>query len=125
MEDIPDIIIVHALVAALAIVIGPIQFLSRKGSPGHRATGYVWVILMVATSLTSFWITGLNGARFSFIHILSVVTLVSITLAIIAARRRNMRSHRSAMIWTYVGLVTAFVFTLMPGRLTHEIVFGF
>jgi uncharacterized membrane protein len=44
---------------------------------------------------------------------------------VLHARRHWVRSHRAAMISLFAGaLVIAGVFTLLPGRVMHEVVFG-
>ena len=83
----------------------------------HRKLGKVWVGLMTIVATTSFWITGINGDRWSPIHILSVITLVSLVYAVVAVRKGKIDSHRYAMLGTCVGLIAAFLFALAPGRL--------
>ena len=125
MKVVEPIVLAHAIAAAAALVLGPLQFLNRSGSRPHRIFGYVWVALMIFTAVSSFWIVEIFDGWFSPIHLLSIVTLAGLASAITYAKRHNMRGHRSAMMWTYAGLVGAFVFTLLPGRFTHSILFGF
>jgi uncharacterized membrane protein len=46
-------------------------------------------------------------------------------LGVMRARRHQVEKHRWAMIGLFTGaLVIAGVFTLLPGRIMHEVVFG-
>jgi uncharacterized membrane protein len=46
-------------------------------------------------------------------------------VAVVAARRHNVRRHRSMMLWLFAGaLAIAGLFTFMPGHIMHAVVFG-
>jgi uncharacterized membrane protein len=75
-------------------------------------------------AITSFWITGIRPGQFSPIHLLSILTLVTLPFAIWARRVGRIGSHRTAMISLYVSLVAAGAFTLLPTRLIGRAVFG-
>jgi uncharacterized membrane protein len=46
-------------------------------------------------------------------------------LAVLHARRHNVSAHRKAMMSIFFGaLVVAGLFTLLPGRIMHAVVFG-
>lgn len=115
----------HALAAIAALIIGGIQFALPKGTSIHRMTGYAWVAGMAWVALSSFWIHAIQLiGPFSPIHILSVITLASLYWAMRTART-NVRAHQRILISLYVGgLVIAGGFTLMPGRVMHQVVFG-
>ncbi|MEQ9812589.1 MAG: DUF2306 domain-containing protein [Azospirillaceae bacterium] len=116
----------HALAALAALVLGLAQFALPKGTPAHRWTGRVWVVLMVAVALSSFFIhtIGMLGP-FSAIHLLSIFTLFALAMAIRAIRRGAVASHKGWMIGTFVGgLIVAGGFTLLPGRVMHAVVTG-
>jgi uncharacterized membrane protein len=50
---------------------------------------------------------------------------VTLPLAVVHARRHRVERHRNAMIAIFAGaLVIAGLFTLMPGRIMHAVVFG-
>ncbi len=87
--------------------------------------GYVWVIIMAAIALSSFGIRGLRPGRFSFVHVVSIVTLAVIPFAVLHARRHRVRRHAIAMVSLFAGsLLIAGGFTLVPGRIMHNVVFG-
>lgn len=108
------LMLVHLAGAFLALGIGARLLMLQKGTPAHRTTGRLWVALMVMTSLSSFGIRS-TGA-FSVIHLLSVWTLFSVAMAMLSVYRHHIRSHRRWMTGTYIGLVMAGLFALLPQR---------
>ena len=122
----PVVVQLHAYCAIAALIIGGIQLARTKGGIAHRTMGYIWVTLMVIIALSSFWIHEINQWNgFNLIHLLSVLTLVSVPLGIHAIRRGNVDRHRKAMtslFWS--ALVVGGLFTLMPGRIVHRMLFG-
>jgi uncharacterized membrane protein len=117
---------VHAFAAMAAFVLGLVQFAAPKGTLPHRAVGWIWVALMAAVAISSFWIHQLRLiGPFSPIHLLSIFTLVILPLAVWKAHSHQVRAHRRTMIALFCGaLVVAGLFTLLPGRIMHEVVFG-
>lgn len=117
---------VHAFAAMAAFALGVVQFARRKGDSPHRLAGYVWVGLMLLVAGTSFWIHGIDQWRgFSLIHALSLWVLVFTPIAVMMARRGNIGAHKRSMIGLFAGaLVIAGLFTLVPGRLMHAVLFG-
>jgi uncharacterized membrane protein len=79
---------------------------------------------MMLVAAISLGMTGINPGHFSYIHLLSVLTLVNIPYAIWMRRRGNVAAHAWAMSSNYAGLLVAGAFTLVPGRLMHAVVFG-
>lgn len=116
---------IHVATVVPAALIGPYMFLSRKGTPTHRLAGMVWLGLMVVAALSSFFIHTINlFLGFSPIHLLSLYVLYGSWSALRAARAHRIREHRLTVIGIYVGgIVIAGGFTLLPGRLMHEVVF--
>ncbi|CAN7550358.1 DUF2306 domain-containing protein [Acidovorax sp. Leaf78] len=119
------VIAIHAAAALAAIAIGPVALWARKGATQrprlHRAAGYAWVTLMVATAISAIFITGGSGPRwgsFGLIHLLIPVTLGMLVLSFVYLARRNIAGHRKAMQRVYFGAcVVAGAFTLLPDRL--------
>jgi uncharacterized membrane protein len=107
----PAIIQIHAFAAMAAFAVALTQLALPKGTLRHRVVGYAWAILI--------W------GPFSWIHLLSVYTLVMLPIGITHARRHRIKTHRRVMLGLFFGaLVIAGVFTLWPGRVMHEVVFG-
>ncbi|MHB2166278.1 DUF2306 domain-containing protein [Alsobacter sp. R-9] len=116
----------HAFAALGALALSAHQFLGRPGTPVHRAVGMVWVALMAATALSSFWIHDLRMlGPFSVIHLLSVFVLTQLVRGVLAARAGRIEEHRRTMRGLFLyGLVVAGLFTLLPGRIMHAVVAG-
>ena len=110
------IIWAHLLAALLAVTLGSINLACKKGTFQHRVLGWCWLVLMLVVTVPSFWIRELKDGSFSWIHLLTVVTLASMAVAIVAIRRGRVRTHARAMIGTMVGAAIAGAFALMPGR---------
>jgi len=111
----------HALAAIAAFVLGLVQFLAPKGTLPHRTIGWIWVLLMAAVAISSFWIHTIRLAGpFSPIHLLSIFTLIMLPLAVWRAHQHRVTDHRRIMIMTFSGaLVIAGLFTLVPGSCTR------
>jgi uncharacterized membrane protein len=116
----------HAFAAMAAFALGIVQLSAPKGTLPHRTIGWIWVTLMVAVSLSSFWVHNMRlWGPWSPIHLLSIFTLVMLPLAVWAAHRHAVDYHRRAMTGIFLGaLVIAGLFTLVPGRIMHAVVLG-
>src|SRR5580698_2832575 len=117
---------VHAFAAMAAFAVGVVQLSAPKGTLPHRAVGWLWVALMLAVSISAFWIHTIRlWGPWSPIHLLAIFTLVMLPVAVLHARRHRVRQHRIAMLSLFFGaLVIAGLFTLFPGRIMHAVVFG-
>lgn len=108
----------HVLAALVSVALGLVQLVRRKGDQRHRHLGRVWVVLMLWTAVSSFWIRHLRDGAFSWLHILSLVTLVTVTLGVWRIRRGDVQAHRGNMIGSWLGSVSAMVFALaVPTRM--------
>lgn len=114
---------IHVVTVVAALFLGAPILLMKKGTALHKALGRIWATLMMTTAITSFWLTGLTGG-IGPIHIFSVVTLVSIPLAIYHIRKGNIIGHQRAMTGPYIGLFVAGLFSFLPGRMMGNLVFG-
>ncbi len=116
----------HAAAASGALLLGVVQMVAPKGTLPHRTLGWIWVVLMAGTAGSSFAVTGLAGAgHFSWIHLLSLFTLLALPVAVMAARRGRIERHKRAMVLLFAGgLVITGLFTLLPGRIMNQVVFG-
>ena len=123
LQNMTPAIHLHLWTALPALLIGAFVLARPKGTAVHKAMGRIWVALMFAAAISSFWIKSSTG-DFSWIHLLSIWVLFTMSLAFIQIRRRNVASHRSWMIGTYIGLVVAGTLTLLPGRRIHVLFFG-
>ena len=108
-------LIVHLGTVLPALPLGAWLLVKRKGGAVHRLLGRVWGGMMVTTAVSSFWLQ--ESGSLSFIHVFSVITLVSIPLGVFWIRRGDVERHRRTMTSTYIGLVVAGLFAFVPGRL--------
>ena len=122
----PSPIPFHAVVALSALVLGAVQLVGAKGTTIHRRIGTVWVLLMLGTALSALFIHAIQlWGPFSPIHLLIPVTLIGLWQAVAAARRGNIRLHKLMMASLYgLALVVTGLFTLLPNRVMHAVVFA-
>jgi uncharacterized membrane protein len=110
------------IVVALALTV-PLM-LRRRGDRSHRVLGMVWVAAMIGTALLSFQIHTVNGG-WSWIHLLSVWTLVQVPLLWWHARTHNVAGHRRGVRGMVTGaLLIAGFFTFPFDRLLGHWLFG-
>jgi uncharacterized membrane protein len=126
------ILSLHAFPGLLALILGSIVLLSKKGTKTHKRRGYIWLGLMLLLSLTAVFIQEINPGSYSLIHLLIPWTIFSIIFGIYAIKKFKVTKNkvwRNLHQWTMIGLffgalVIAGAFTLMPGRMLNEIMFG-
>jgi uncharacterized membrane protein len=115
------LIALHAVAATLAMVLGAVNLLRRRRDLPHRVIGRTWIGAMYFTSFSSFWIQEIRPGSFSWIHALSVLTIVTLTLGLWNARRGRVAAHAGNMIGTYLGLIGAFIgVVVVPSRLIPQ-----
>ena len=124
--DAPIAIQIHVAAVVPAAILGAYLLARPKGTPRHRLLGKIWMVLMVVTALSSFFIHQINLLYgFSPIHLLSIAVLAGSWRAILAARRHDIRAHRRIVSGMYFGgIVVAGLATLLPGRLMNAVVFS-
>jgi len=125
-------IAIHLSAALGALATGPLALWTRQGTQPrprlHRAFGYAWVTLMLASAVSALFIHG--GTRFAIagfspIHLLVPTVFATLFFAFRMLARGNIAGHRKAMRGLYYGAcVTAGVFTLLPQRYLGQLVFG-
>lgn len=118
------LVAIHMTAALAALALGPFAIWARKGAVQrprlHRALGYSWVALMLATALSAVFIKNQVGPSlggFGLIHLLIPVTLASLVAAFWFLAKGNIVGHRKTMVSLYIsGCLIAGFFTFMPGR---------
>jgi uncharacterized membrane protein len=102
----------HTLIALLAMVLGGVVVVNRKGTRRHKALGWGYVASMVLLNATALSIYRLFG-KFGPFHWLALSSLISIFVALtfmLLKRPRNwLALHGETMSWSYVGLLAAAV----------------
>ena len=118
----------HLVTAFSALVIGGVVLWRRKGTFDHRLLGWTWVVLMASTAVASAFIRDYrlpNLAGFTPIHGFTLLVAVMLPRGIWFIRHGNVVGHRKAMRGLFIGAcVIAGLFTLLPGRIMHAVVFG-
>ena len=116
---------IHVLTVVPAFALGGWMLWARKGTALHKALGRIWLMLMVVTALSSFFIHEIRMVGdFSPIHLLSILTLASCFNIIRTARKRQFSAHRRtvlALYWGGIGLAGAFM--VAPGRIMNRAIF--
>ena len=108
------LIATHAFAALTSLLLGGWQlFFSAKGSTVHRIVGRIGVGAMYYVAITSFWIQDIRPGHFSLLHILSIVTIVTVPIGLISAMRGNIAAHLGNMMGNWIGLCFAFVFAVV------------
>jgi uncharacterized membrane protein len=99
----------HLTSAFVALVLGAVVVLERKGTSSHRMMGAGYVLAMVLVNLTALGLYRLTG-RFGPFHLLALVSLATVVWGMQAVLRRCegwLHSHYYSMAWSYVGLLAA------------------
>jgi uncharacterized membrane protein len=125
LSSLSPAIIVHLVFALLAVALGPLALLARKGTRPHRAFGYAWVTVMLGAAVSSGFVRSFklpNVGGYTAIHLLSVVSVVFIALALTYIARGNRSGHQRAMRGVYVGACIAGLFAFLPGRYLGDLV---
>lgn len=121
----PLVIKLHIAGALAALLIGAMLMTLRKGVTFHRTAGWLWVGAMSLVAGSSIFITGINGDHWSLIHLFTGWTLIALPIAVIAARRHVVKTHRRFMMGLfYGGLVINGVIAFIPGRTMWNVFFG-
>jgi len=122
------LIFFHLVTAVGALLLGIVMLSRRKGTGSHRLLGWTWVALMGSTALASAFIRDYrlpNVFGYRPIHLLTITVAVLLPLAVLHARRGNVRGHRRTMTGLYIGAcIVAGLFTLLPGRFLGSLLWG-
>ena len=122
----PLVVQVHAFAAMAAFVLGIVQFAAPKGTLPHRTLG-LYLGRLDARGCGKL-VCDPGHAPMGQLQrhpLLSVIVLVLMPLAVLAAHRHHVNTHSRAMIGLFAGaLIIAGGFTLLPGRIMHRVVFG-
>ncbi|MGO4122761.1 DUF2306 domain-containing protein [Inquilinus sp. YAF38] len=128
--DAPLVIQLHVAAVCVAVVLAPLQLILPKGTPRHRATGWIWVAALIGACVSALLILDRpippHVGPVSWLHLLAVLTLVSLWQAVAAARRHDIERHsrimrRIAYFALGIPLIVAFA---VPGRIMFQVLFG-
>jgi uncharacterized membrane protein len=115
----------HLATIGIALSLTPVMLLRTRGDKWHRLLGFIWLSTMFLTALISFDIRLIGQGRFSFIHILSLWTLIQVPLIFWHAKNHRIDRHRTAVRGMVLGaLLIAGFFTFPFGWLLGSWLFG-
>lgn len=115
---------VHALAALGALALGLSLYTVARGKSAHRAIGLSMAVLLATTITTAFFIRTDDGAM-SWIHGFIPLTAMGLFGIAMGVAGKNWKQHRNAGRGLVFGaLLIPAVFTLVPGRLMHQVFFG-
>ena len=102
---------VHLAFSVAALATGLVVVARPKGTGPHRRAGLFYVGSMLGLNATALMIYQLFG-RFGPFHVAALLSLATVSLGFIPARRRRPRGtwveqHAYWMSWSYVGLLAA------------------
>ena len=121
----PPVVQFHVAVAMISLLIGPIAIFPRRRKRLHKTVGYFWVLAMVATALSSFFIHSFDVLwGLSPIHFFEFLMLYAVTMGIWHITQGNVAAHRNHMVGLYgQGLLIAGLANFLPGRTTNRVFF--
>lgn len=119
----------HLGTIAPAFLMATFMMVTKKGTEVHKLLGRIYMVLMLFTATVTLLMSAQVGPRlfnhFGFIHLLSVLVLYCVPSAYWAIKNGNVKRHKWSMIGLYIGgLIVAGGFTLMPGRMLGNVLFG-
>ncbi|MDC1340616.1 DUF2306 domain-containing protein [Oceanospirillaceae bacterium] len=119
----------HLGTMAPAFLMATFMMVTKKGTEVHKLIGRIYMVLMLFTAMVTLLMSAQVGPRlfnhFGFIHLLSVLVLYCVPSAYWAIKNGNVKRHKWSMIGLYIGgLIVAGGFTVMPGRMLGNVLFG-
>jgi uncharacterized membrane protein len=104
LSVLPAVLWLHVTAAVSALTIGVALLVGVKGHSFHKIAGWTWAGCMMTVAISSFWI-------------LSGWVSIAVPMALAAARRQDLKTHRAMMTQIFMGgLIIAGAFTFVPGR---------
>ena len=129
----PPSVWLHLALIGVALVLTPAMMLRGKGDRPHRVVGWVWVVAMMATALTSLAFNAQKGGHnwgvfsgdVSPIHLISLFVLVMVPRLVLNARAHRVAKHRRSARGLVIGaILVAGLFTFPFGRLLGQWLFA-
>ncbi len=124
-DRVPGVVWLHLGTIMVGLALTPVMLLRRRGDRWHRLLGWVWCAALFLTALVSLFVKTIDPGHFSWIHLLSVWTMIQVPVIVLAARRHDWRRHRGAVRGMVAGaLLIAGFFTFPFGRLLGHWLLG-
>lgn len=106
-------ILVHSISSIIALILGSISLMKIKGTRFHKFIGWLFVLCMFLSAISSF---GIYNKNFSVIHILSLLVIFWLSRAIYAIRfkpKNWLHIHASSVGAAYIAILIAGVGVLV------------
>ena len=103
----------HVAPAVIALMLGPMIFLRRKGTASHRAFGAAYVLCMVAVNVSALSMYEHSGGVNLF-HVFAVISLLTVVPGVAAILLGSVQGHYFFMCWSYFGLLAAGFSQVLP-----------
>jgi uncharacterized membrane protein len=99
---------VHLVASLIALAVGALVLMQRKGTAAHKLRGRIYVVAIVVTSITALGIYRVGG--FFFAHWFGVAALIVTTVGVSAAHSRIprlgwMHLHLTCMLVSFYILI--------------------
>ena len=105
--------------------LGLVNLVSKKGTKRHKSIGTLWLIMMLFVTVPSFWIREINDGDFSWIHLLTIWTLISMVIMIVSIKKGYIKTHVYFVTGIIAGLIISSGFAMLPGRyISHVLGYG-
>ncbi len=118
-------IIFHTIFAFGALALGTAMFVRKKGTKSHKIIGKIFVVFMAITAFSALFITGLNGDKWSWIHLFVPLSFFAIWELFYYVRKGNIKKHEKAVKGLFFGaLLIPGLLSFLPGRLMWHVLFG-
>lgn len=123
--QLPLAVQLHIVCAVSALALGTAMFARRKGTRSHKLIGRLFLLLMLATATSAYFIRYINDGSFSWIHIFIPVTFVAAFETVFYSRKGNLKGHRRAVTGLFFGaLLIPGAVSFLPGRTMWMMFFG-
>ena len=115
----------HVASALVALALGPVILLRKKGTPLHKRLGKLWILSMAATIFSAAFIYNLRMfGPFSPIHVLALLAAWWLFRSVNHARHGRIALHQASMKQLYFwALGVAGIFTFWPKRIFSRMFF--
>lgn len=104
---------IHAALAVICLLLGPVIFLRRKGDKTHKLLGRIWASMMLVLNITALMTYELSG-RPNLFHFFAVVNLIALIPGFVFIKKyqksrnpKHLSQHQEMMAWAYFGLAAA------------------
>lgn len=115
--QLPLAVQIHVITAIAALILGIAMFVRRKGTRSHKMIGKLFLLMMLATATSAYFIRYINEGNFSWIHIFIPITFIAAFETVFYIRKGNLKGHKRAVTGLFFGaLLIPGILSFLPGR---------